>query len=138
MAGANKGAYFLPEIGDEVLVAFEHGDLSSPVVLGSLWNGKAPPPEKNIDGLNNIRLIKTKSGHTLTFDDTTGQEKIVIQDMAGSQVTLNGDGTVTISARQGLTLQATNGNLTLEAMSGNIALNANNVNVSVTGTMDVS
>ena len=44
MAGALSGVAFLPQIGDEVLVAFEHGDVNVPYVIGSLWNGMAPPP----------------------------------------------------------------------------------------------
>ena len=46
MAGSNIGLYFLPEVGDEVLVAFEQGNLSKPVIVGSLWNGKRRPPTR--------------------------------------------------------------------------------------------
>jgi phage protein D/phage baseplate assembly protein gpV len=129
MAGKQTGIYFLPEVGDEVLVAFEHGDLSNPVVIGSLWNPRVPPPATNSDGKDNIRLIKTKSGHSITFDDTQGNEKIVIQDRGGSQITMNSDGTVTINAGKDLTLQAEEGTITL---------NAENVNVNVKNTMNVS
>ena len=50
MAGKEMGAFFLPEVEDEVLVAFEHGDINQPYVIGSLWNGVDAPPLKN-DGL---------------------------------------------------------------------------------------
>ena len=46
MAGNEKGIYFLPEVDDEVLVVFEHGDLRFPYIIGALWNGQAPPPRK--------------------------------------------------------------------------------------------
>jgi phage protein D/phage baseplate assembly protein gpV len=145
MAGKQMGMYFLPEVGDEVLVAFEHGDLSNPMVIGSLWNPRVPPPATNSDGQDNIRLIKTKSGHTITLDDTRGSEKIVMQDKGGSQITMNQDGTVTVSAKKDLTLN-TGGNvtinarqdLTLQAKNGTITLDAQNVNVTVQNTMDVS
>jgi len=79
MAGKQTGFYFLPDIGDEVLVAFEHGDLSKPVVLGGMWNGDNQPPVTHSDRKNRIRMIKT-AGHTITFDDTKGDEKMIIDD----------------------------------------------------------
>ena len=48
MAGNDKGTFFMPEVGDEVLVAFEQGDFNSPYVIGFLWNGKDKPPEIDI------------------------------------------------------------------------------------------
>src|SRR5215472_353851 len=62
MAGSSRGSYFLPEVNDEVMVAFEHGDVRFPYVLGALWNGKDSPPTTNSDGKNSIRLIKSRSG----------------------------------------------------------------------------
>jgi len=55
MAGGGRGAYFLPEVNDEVLCAFEHGDVRFPYVVGALWNGKDAPPTTNDDGKNNFR-----------------------------------------------------------------------------------
>ena len=69
MAGKDRGTYFLPEIGDEVLVAFEREDMRFPYVLGALWNGQDKPPESNSNGQNDRRVIKSRSGHKLTFDD---------------------------------------------------------------------
>lgn len=110
MAGNEMGAFFLPEVGDEVLVAFEHGDVEYPIVLGSLWNGEDKPPEKNSDGKNNIRkiksrsghelilndedskgqvIIKTKAGHTITLDDTSGSENIEIKDKSGNSIKMD-------------------------------------------------
>lgn len=84
MAGAGRGAYFLPEVNDEVLVAFEHGDVRSPYVVGALWNGQDAPPANNDDGKNNIRLVHSRSGHLVRLDDTSGDEKIEIIDKTGS------------------------------------------------------
>ena len=75
MAGGGRGAYFLPEVNDEVLVAFEHGDPRFPYVLGALWNGKDAPPAENSDGKNNIRVIHSRCGSKVQFDDTDGDEK---------------------------------------------------------------
>ncbi|WP_341878106.1 phage baseplate assembly protein V [Defluviitalea saccharophila] len=78
MSGKEMGTFFLPEVNDEVLVAFNGGDPHKPYVIGSLWNAKEKPPETNEDGKNNLRKIKTRSGSELIFDDTEGKEKIEI------------------------------------------------------------
>lgn len=80
MAGNDRGIYFLPEVGDEVLVAFEHGDIHYPYIVGSLWNGKDKVHETNDDGKNNLRVIKSRSGHKVILDDTEGNEKITVID----------------------------------------------------------
>jgi len=84
MAGGGRGTYFLPEVNDEVLVAFEHGDVRSPYVIGALWNGQDAPPASNDDGKNNIRLVHSRSGHLVRLDDTSGDEKIEIIDKTGN------------------------------------------------------
>jgi uncharacterized protein involved in type VI secretion and phage assembly len=91
MAGNDRGSFFLPEVGDEVLVAFEHGDMSHPYVVGSLWNGVDKPPENNTNGKNNIRKIKSRSGHEIILsDDSDGkQEKIEIRTKAGHKILLD-------------------------------------------------
>lgn len=139
MAGNGMGMYFLPDVKDEVLVQFEHGDINRPLVVGSVWNGCGRPPEDNLDGRNRIRKIKSKAGHTITFDDTPGAEHITITDKAGSIIKLEANGALSIQSKGDLNLQANgqNGNLNLNA-NGDINLNAANVNVSVSGAMDVS
>jgi len=91
MAGQNRGMVFLPEVNDEVLVAFEHGDLNRPYVLGGLWNGVDKPPEGNKDGKNNIRKICSRSGHEIIFDDnsTARKENIEIHTKAGHRILLD-------------------------------------------------
>lgn len=86
MAGSNMGAVFIPEVDDEVLVAFEQGDVNLPYVIGSLHNGKDSAPYSNADGLNKERVIKSKSGHIIRLDDTPGQEKIEIIDKTGDNM----------------------------------------------------
>lgn len=91
MAGKERGIVFYPEVDDEVLVAFEHGDINYPYILGALWNGKDKPPETNSDGKNNIRKIKSRSGHEIIFNDdsTAKQEKIEIHTRAGHKIVLD-------------------------------------------------
>jgi len=91
MAGNDRGAFFLPEVDDEVLVAFDHGDINHPYVVGALWNGVDTPPETNSDGKNNIRKIKSRSGHEIIFDDNheQGAEKIEIHTNAGHTIILD-------------------------------------------------
>jgi uncharacterized protein involved in type VI secretion and phage assembly len=81
--GKDRGTLWLPEVGDEVLVAFDKGDIDHPFVLGGLWNGVDVPPETNDDGQNDTKLIRTRSGHDIRFFDKPGQESITIQTQGG-------------------------------------------------------
>lgn len=76
MAGRERGWMTIPEVDDEVLVAFVHGDISQAIIVGSLFNGVDTPPYANEDGDNNLRVFQSRSGHRLTFDDTAGAERI--------------------------------------------------------------
>ncbi len=76
MAGRERGWMTIPEIDDEVLVSFVHGDINNAIVLGSLYNGVDTPPYANEDGENNLRVFQSRSGHRLTFDDTKGDERM--------------------------------------------------------------
>ncbi len=95
-AGPGRGFDCLPEIEDEVLVAFEHGDIHRPYVIGGVWNGKDAPPEKVDDsvvaGFVRLRTFKTRAGHTLQFveeDKNTSQKGVYIETAGGHQVQLN-------------------------------------------------
>ncbi|HET9623728.1 MAG TPA: phage baseplate assembly protein V, partial [Kofleriaceae bacterium] len=80
MAGAQRGTYVLPEIDDQVLVVFEHGDINRPIIIGAIWSNKHQPVETNQTGKNNTKLIKSRTGHRVVFDDKQGAEKISIVD----------------------------------------------------------
>ena len=69
MAGDARGLVLIPEVGDEVLVAFEREDLRFPYILGGLWNGKDKPPKSNGDGKNDKRILQSRKKHYLLFDD---------------------------------------------------------------------
>ena len=108
MSGKDRGAYFLPEVDDEVLVAFEHGLVDHPFVVGSLWNGKDGAPESNADGENNHRTIKSRSGHVLRFNDKSGSETIEIIDKTGSNkiVIDSANNSITIEAKSDITIKS--------------------------------
>ena len=70
--------FFMPEVDDEVLVAFEHGNPNAPFIVGMLWNDKDKIPASTAEaiasGKVNQRFIRSKSGHLIVFDDTDGKE----------------------------------------------------------------
>lgn len=115
MAGNDRGLYLLPEVDDEVLVAFEHGIVEFPYVLGALWNGKDKPPEANDDGKNNKRTIKSRSGHIIRLDDSDAAEKIEIIDKTGKNSIIfdASANTITIKADSDISIQSSNGKLKL-------------------------
>ena len=99
MAGRNRGTLFVPDVGDEVLIAFEHGDARSPYVLGSLWNGKDKPPQSGGD-VASTKMIRSRSGVTLRIDDKASS--LVIETTAGQRITLqDGPGTVRVEDQNG-------------------------------------
>jgi hypothetical protein len=68
MAGFLHGHYFLPNVGDEVLIVFEHGDTNVPYIIGSLWTAFAPPPLQS--PMPQIRAIRTLAGNQVVFTET--------------------------------------------------------------------
>ncbi len=84
-AGAGRGFYWVPQVSDEVLVAFVRGEAHMPIVIGSLWNGKDKPMQSAYTDDNTKVMVQTPSGHQVTFDDKGGQEKIVIADKSGKR-----------------------------------------------------
>ena len=126
MAGKNRGFYFLPEIDDEVLVAFEHGNPRFPLILGALWNGQDLPPATNENGENDVRVIKSRSGHVIRLVDKEGAEKIEIIDRSGKSSLIfdTAANLVEIVSGQDITLSAANGTIKLAAKTIEIAASA--------------
>lgn len=133
-AGANSGVYFLPNVGDEVLVSFLHGDPNRPVVIGSLWNGAHRPLAVHADGHNRIRTLRTPAGHEIIFDDADGNASLVVRDANGSRIALMPDG-VHVSSRGSLRIEAAD-RIEIKAAS-TIQLESANVDVKVSEAMDV-
>jgi uncharacterized protein involved in type VI secretion and phage assembly len=144
MGGVERGFLFMPEIDDEVLVAFEHGDLDYPYIVGALWHNTDKPPKgtkasvlssdkKKVDQ----RVIRSRSGHLIILDDTEGEEQIIIQDKtAKNSVVINSkENTMTINVEKDLTIVAkgqtsiqSTGNMTLKS-DGDISIECNNLNM---------
>ena len=141
MAGADRGTYFLPEVGDEVLVAFEGGDLAHPYVLGALWNGEDAPPAANDDGENDVRMIRSRSGHELTFDDAD-DGGVRITTAAGHEIVLDdepGGETVTISDASGsntIAFDATSNSLSIEA-GATLSIEAPEIELTAAGNITI-
>lgn len=87
MAGKNRGLFILPEVDDEVLVMFEHGDINHPYVIGSLWNGSDAPPLSATDAVSGGQVVRrvwqTRTGHTILLDDSDASPGIYITDQTG-------------------------------------------------------
>lgn len=117
MAGAERGSFFLPDEGDEVLVAFPRDDVGSAYVLGSLWNGRNNQPDANANGQNDRRFIKSRSGHVILLDDTGKGEKIEIVDGTGhNRITIDTvANTVTVASDKDIVLRAPKGMVRLDA-----------------------
>lgn len=164
MAGAGRGFEFIPEVNDEVLVAFEYNDTNRPFVLGALWNGKDKPPEGSDEVVNSTgkvekRIIRSRSGHTIILDDTDGGEKVSIVDKtgknsididsqsnslnikAGSKIEVHTQaGHKIVLDSSGITIEAAQKDLTLKGMNIKIEAMQNleikaNMNMDIGGTM---
>lgn len=135
MTGDDYGTYYLPEVEDEVLVAFENGDIHNPIVLGSLWSGKRKPPEDNGDGENDIRMIKTRSGHIVEFNDED-DGSVCIETAGGHEILMDDDSeTITIEDSGGNVIEMVEGDdISIEA-GDTISLSAQTIEIE--GDMDV-
>jgi len=135
-AGKDRGMFILPEVDDEVLVAFERGEMSQPFVIGSLWNSTSTTHLKNKDqdGKNHKRMFKSRSGHYLEFDDNDKDqvEAISLQTKAGAKLRLDDkNGAHKVELRDSknenyLLLDEENKKTTLENTSGDMDILAKN------------
>jgi uncharacterized protein involved in type VI secretion and phage assembly len=136
MAGAEQGTYFLPELGQEVLVAFEREDVRFPIVIGALWNGTAKPPLGNDDGKNDQRVIRSRKQHHLLFDDgSKGVVELKLND--GKKVTIDDDG-IRADDGQGnkIAIDSKSGAISLEA-TGTLSIKATSISIEATGTLEM-
>jgi uncharacterized protein involved in type VI secretion and phage assembly len=114
-AGKERGFFILPEVDDEVLVAFEHGESARAYVLGTLWNGVDTPPTDG-DGRDR-KVLRSRTGHLIILDDSSGAEKIEIIDKGGKNLLTidSAANTITIASDQDIELTAPNGTVKIEA-----------------------
>lgn len=115
-AGQNRGAFLIPDIDDEVLVVFQNGDPSYPLVIGGLWNGSSTAPAELDGDQNRYKRIRSKNGVTITLDDQQGQETFTVETPGGQHLTLaDGPGVVTVQDSNGNTLKMDAAGITLTA-----------------------
>lgn len=130
--GTNRGFVFIPEDGDQVMVGFRYNDPNRPFVMGSMFSGSTGAGGS--DG-NKTKSITTRSGSTIIFDDDAGS--ITIVDAKQNSVTLDGDGTVAVSANS--TISLTTGESSINMSSdGNIDITAKNITVSGSETTSMA
>jgi len=107
-SGGDKGFHFIPEVGEEVLIGFEGGNAERPFVLGALYNGEANPATWKTDK-NNVKAIRTRSGHTIELNDTDKGEFIKIIDKNENLIHIDtANNNITITALEKMTLNSKN------------------------------
>jgi phage protein D len=134
MGGAERGFFYLPEMNDEVLIAFEHGDVHRPYIVGVLWSSTDKPPLPNNqatkDGKVNQRIIKSRSGHVIILDDTDGQEQIVIRDKTEkNEIVINSkENTLTVKVDKDITVEA-KGKINVKSTSDDLTFEGKNMTI---------
>jgi uncharacterized protein involved in type VI secretion and phage assembly len=88
-AGNGYGATFVPELNTEVLVAFVHGDMDEPVVIGGLYNGKDKPPAYHDGTDKDIKMIRTQAGHVVRLDDSAQARAVELATADGHKLVLD-------------------------------------------------
>lgn len=130
-AGKNRGWFFIPEVDDEVLVQFEHGDLNRPIVIGALWNGKDTPPSNNQNGKNEQRMFKSRQGSTVTMDDSDNPNIVIADGTGKGKITIDTQNNkIIIEALDGdVCFQCPTGDMTIQAKSMELKAEAANIEV---------
>jgi uncharacterized protein involved in type VI secretion and phage assembly len=138
MAGNNRGTWFIPDVGDEVLVVFAGGDPRQPFVIGSLWNGQdKPPASMDGGGRNFVKKIRSRNGVSVTLDDKDGQETLTLETPGGQKVTLkDGPGMVEIRDSNGNSVKLEPSGITVTA-SAKVTVSASMVEVTA-GSVNVN
>jgi uncharacterized protein involved in type VI secretion and phage assembly len=127
-AGVNRGWFFIPEVDDEVLVLFEHGDLDRPIIVVALWNGVDKAPDKNPGDVPR-KVIKSRAGSRILFDDEN--KKMVIEDGGGK-------GRITIEASSNkITIEALAGDVCLQSPTGDFTIVANAAEFTASANLEI-
>lgn len=128
MAGNNRGTWFMPDVDDEVLVAFEGGDARQPYVIGALWSGTHSPPG-TMDTDNTKKLLRSRSGVKITLDDQSGQQSFIVETPGGQKLMLkDGPGSVEITDSSGNSVRLEPSGVTVNT-SAKVTINASAVEI---------
>jgi uncharacterized protein involved in type VI secretion and phage assembly len=140
MSGKGRGALFMPEPGDEALVAFQDGKFDSPYVVGFLWNGQQTTPEDDPEN----RVIVTPGGHQLRFEDREPAKKIVIKSTQHTVTLDDTPGTPNISINAGpagvvsIKLNTTPPSITISTGTGTVSMGVTDVTVTSAGNITLN
>lgn len=137
--GNGYGSFFIPEVGNAVLVAFIHGDMRMPIILGCLYNGKDKPPTYRSDSQDQ-KVIRTKANHELMFDDSSGSQQVHLKTAAGHVVLLDDAGktaSVTSQGGHNVKLDDSSGTVTVNCSSGG-SMTLQNGTITVQGPTTVN
>jgi uncharacterized protein involved in type VI secretion and phage assembly len=133
-ADAGQGLQIMPEVGSQVVVAFEAGNLRRPYVVGAAWHGAAALPQQPARP-NNIRVLRSRTGSKLEFDDAAAATKVTLSTEAGHQVVLDTGGQeVTVKHALGCTVRLTT---TAVEISGNISVDVDALLMNVDAPMSL-
>lgn len=118
---ANQGLFMIPECDAQVWVEFEEGNLDHPIWVGVFWQQGSDTPEEAALEEPTTRILRTPSGHVLQFDDLTGEEQFRLAHPAGTEMTIDPQGTVELENPAGakLTLDAEANEVVLQDGNGN-------------------
>ena len=142
MAGGNRGSFFVPEVNDHVLVAFLKGDINKPIVIGCLYSNEDKPAQNTDDGENNIKEIKTRSGHKLKFNDKEGEESLSLKSKSGHEIILDDS---TGSEKLKIVDKTGQNKIEIDSVSNSIIINSNmnlklkakNIEINADATMTI-
>lgn len=120
----NRGFVFIPEIGDQVVIAFEEGNIARPIVMGSVFHGKSG---SGGSGSNNTKSLTSKSGHTITLDDGGG---MLMKDKTGlNHVLIDGNNAITVTSDNTVKLQTGNVMIIMDKAADKIIIQAKNIEI---------
>jgi phage baseplate assembly protein gpV len=127
---SDQGMFAVPEIDAQVWIEFEEGDVNHPIWTGTFWQNSGDVPSEAAVTPPTTRIFKTPAGHVLQFDDKDGERKFRLNHPAGSEITIDQNGTVILT-------DAGDNTVTLDADAGTVMIedaNGNTLTMSSSGT----
>ncbi|MCH5599237.1 phage baseplate assembly protein V [Niabella ginsengisoli] len=121
-AGGGKGMFFIPEVGEEVIIGFEGDSATKPYVIGAVYHGKANNAFGNAG--NDVKALQSRSGNKVLLDDNAGS--VFVEDMDGNSVLMDGAGNVTMKSNESITLTCGESTLNMKK-DGTITVNGKNI-----------
>lgn len=130
---SDQGLFMVPEVGAQVWVEFEEGNISKPIWTGTVWQQTEDVPTEAADRSPHMRQLKTPSGHILSFDDTDGEEEIRLFHTADAELKIDPDGVIqmTDSAGATFTMDAADSKIEIADSNGNtVVMESSGISVS--------